>query len=150
MKKFRILITLCLTVLTLTVGISAEENLFVLDWSDLLTAEEESALNAFLGGISDEADANIIVATVDSLEGDSAQNFADNLYDAGLTYFGLMDGTEDGALLLVAMNERQWAISTAGYGIEDENGEPEVAEAETEDVFDFDVALDSLSGDFDE
>ena len=118
MKKFRILITLCLTVLTLTVGISAEENLFVLDWSDLLTAEEESALNALLGGISDEADANIIVATVDSLEGDSAQNFADNLYDAGLTYFGLMDGTEDGALLLVAMNERQWAISTAGYGIE--------------------------------
>ena len=118
MKKFRILITLCLTVLTLTVGISAEENLFVLDWSDLLTAEEESALNAFLGGISDEADANIIVATVDSLEGDSAQNFADNLYDAGLSYFGLMDGTEDGALLLVAMNERQWAISTAGYGIE--------------------------------
>ena len=57
MKKFRILITLCLTVLTLTVGISAEENLFVLDWADLLTAEEESALNAFLGGISDEADA---------------------------------------------------------------------------------------------
>ena len=41
-------------------------------------------------------------------------------------------------------------FAAAGYGIEDENGEPEVAEAEEEDVFDFDVALDSLSGDFDE
>jgi len=41
-------------------------------------------------------------------------------------------------------------FAAAGYGIEDENGEPEVAEAETEDAFDFDVALDSLSGDFDE
>ncbi len=43
-------------------------------------------------------------------------------------------------------------FAAAGYGIEDENGEPEVAmeEAEEEDVFDFDSALDNLSGDFDE
>ena len=43
-------------------------------------------------------------------------------------------------------------FAAAGYGIEDENGEPEVAmeETEEEDVFDFDSALDNLSGDFDE
>ena len=47
-------------------------------------------------------------------------------------------------------SDREFAA--AGYGIEDENGEPEVAmeEAEEEDVFDFDSALDNLSGDFDE
>ena len=42
-------------------------------------------------------------------------------------------------------------FAAAGYGIEDENGEPDVAmEEEEEDVFDFDSALDNLSGDFDE
>ena len=47
-------------------------------------------------------------------------------------------------------SDREFA--SAGYGIEDENGEPEVAmeETEEEDVFDFDSALDNLSGDFDE
>ncbi len=117
MKKFLTCIALCLCTLMLTVAISAEEDLFVLDWAELLSSEEESALNAFLAGVSEEAGANIIVASVESLEGDSAQNYADNLYDAGLAYFGLLDGTEDGALFLVAMNERQWAISTTGYGI---------------------------------
>ena len=42
-------------------------------------------------------------------------------------------------------------FAAAGYGIEDENGDPETVEAdEEEDVFDFDSALDNLSGDFDE
>ena len=41
-------------------------------------------------------------------------------------------------------------FAAAGYGIEDENGEPEVSDAEEEDIFDFDSALDNLSGDFDE
>ena len=42
-------------------------------------------------------------------------------------------------------------FAAAGYGIEDENGEPDVAmEEDEEDVFDFDSALDNLSGDFDE
>jgi len=41
-------------------------------------------------------------------------------------------------------------FAAAGYGIEDENGEPEVSDAAGEDVFDFDSALDNLSGDFDE
>lgn len=117
MKKLLTFFTLCLCILTLTAGVSAEENLFVLDWSDLLTDAEEADLNNHLAAISTENHANIVVATVDSLEGETAQNYADLLYETGLTYFGLMDGTEDGALLLVAMNERQWAISTSGYGI---------------------------------
>lgn len=117
MKKIILWLSVLLCTLVLAVGVSAEDSLFVLDWADLLTAEEETALNAYLAEISAENSANIIVAAVESTEGDSAQSFADNLYDAGLPYFGLPDGTEDGALFLVAMNEREWAISTSGYGI---------------------------------
>ena len=117
MKKWLICFVLCLCTLSLTVGVSAEEALFVLDWADLLTAEEESALNGTLAKISERNSANILVATVDSLEGDTSQNYADNLYYAALSYSGLMDGTEDGALFLIAMDEREWAITTIGYGI---------------------------------
>lgn len=117
MKKITLWFAVLLCTLVMAVGVSAEENLFALDWADLLTGEEETALNIYLAEISEKNSANILVATVDSTEGASAQSFADDLYDAGLSYFGLMDGTEDGALLLIAMNEREWAISTTGYGI---------------------------------
>ncbi|MBR4962126.1 MAG: TPM domain-containing protein [Clostridia bacterium] len=117
MKKFLLCVSVLLCTLALTVGTAAKELPFVADWADLLSDEEESALNAFLEEISEEAGANIIVAAVDSLEGTDAQTYADDLYDAGLTYMGLMDGTEDGALFLVAIQERQWAISTTGTGI---------------------------------
>ena len=116
MKKITVWLAVLLCTLGLTVSVSAED-IFVMDWADLLTDAEESALNAFLGGISEEAGANIVAASVDSLEGSSAQAYADDLYDTGLAYFGLGDGTEDGALFLIAMDERQWAVSTAGYGI---------------------------------
>ena len=53
MKKFLTCIALCLCTLMLTVAISAEEDLFVLDWAELLSSEEESALNAFLAGVSE-------------------------------------------------------------------------------------------------
>ena len=47
-------------------------------------------------------------------------------------------------------SDREFA--SAGYGIEDENGDPEVSDAgeDEEDVFDFDSAIDGLSEDFDE
>ena len=117
MRKITLWLSVLLCTVALAVSVSAEDALFVLDWADLLTDEEETVLNAHLAEISEKNSANIIVASVDSTEGADVQSFADDLYDAGLSYFGLLDGTEDGALLLVAMNERKWAISTAGYGI---------------------------------
>jgi len=87
---------------------------YVVDDADLLTPEEETSLEAFLTGVSDEAYADIVVLTVDSLEGQNAQAYADDYFD----YSGYGRGAEyDGALFLVAMEERQWAVSTSGYGI---------------------------------
>lgn len=87
---------------------------YVVDTADLLTPEEETSLEAFLTGVSDEAYADIVVLTVDSLEGKNAQAYADDYFD----YSGYGRGERyDGALFLIAMEERQWAISTSGYGI---------------------------------
>ena len=62
MKKITVWLAVLLCTLGLTVSVSAED-IFVMDWADLLTDAEESALNAFLGGISEEAGANIVAAS---------------------------------------------------------------------------------------
>ena len=117
MKRILLCLSVLLCMFALPVGISAEEALYMLDWADLLTEEEETELNGILAEISVAHSANIVAATVDSLEGADAQDYADNLYDTGLGYFGLQDGTEDGVLFLLAMDERQWAVTTTGFGI---------------------------------
>lgn len=104
-----LVLTLCLPA-----AVSAETLPLVADHGDLLTAEEEESLTAFLAGVSEDTDADIVVLTVDSLEGQNAQAYADDYFD----YSGYGRGAEyDGALFLVAMEERQWAVSTSGYGI---------------------------------
>ena len=52
----------------------------------------------------------IVIVTVNSLGGKSPRAFADDYYDHN-------GYREDGVLLLVAMNSRDYWISTSGYGI---------------------------------
>ena len=56
----------------------------------------------------------VVIVTVDSLEGQSAEARADDYFD----YNGYGYGPDnDGILFLLAMEEREWHISTTGYGI---------------------------------
>ncbi len=113
MKK-SIVCFIVLLCLLLPVGADMAAELLVMDYADLLTPEEEEALDAGLAQISGEIGADIVILTVDTLEGYSAQAYADDFYD----YNGYGQGADyDGALFLIAMEEREWAISTSGYGI---------------------------------
>lgn len=86
----------------------------LVDNADLLTDSEESALLGDLDEISERQQVDIVVVTVDSLEGASAMDYADDFFD----YNGYGFGSErDGILLLISMEERDWYISTSGYGI---------------------------------
>lgn len=106
MKKLTLWIVAVLTLSAMLLSVSAAENLLV-DNADLLTYQDASELLNTLETISSYHNADIAVVTVDSLYGDSAKEFADNYYDAN----GYAD---NGILLLVAMQERQWYISTCG------------------------------------
>lgn len=94
---------------------SAAGNLVRLaDMADLLSDSEESNLSYILDEISERQQVDIVVVTVDSLEGASAMEYADDFYD----YNGYGFGDErDGILLLVSIDERDWHITTKGYGI---------------------------------
>lgn len=52
------------------------------------------------------------IVTVNSLDGKTAQAYADDYYDYNGYGYGEND---DGILLLISMGERKWAISTYGY-----------------------------------
>lgn len=97
-------------------GIIPEERLLprLLDQADLLSEEEEAELLSSLDEISERQECDVVIATVNSLEGKTATAYADDLYD----YNGYGFGEErDGILLLISMETRSWAISTCGEGI---------------------------------
>lgn len=88
---------------------------YVVDNADLLTHTEENELSEKLQDISDELQFDVVVVTTNSTGSKTATEYADDYFD----YNGYGRGSNnDGALFLVDMGDRKWAISTSGYGIE--------------------------------
>lgn len=82
----------------------------MVDDAGLLTSTEEASLEATLSEISSRHDVDVVIVTVDSTNGDSPMDFADDYYDYG-------GYRPDGILLLISMEEGDWWVSTTGYGI---------------------------------
>lgn len=86
----------------------------LVDDADLLSDSEEGKLLATLDEISERQNCDVVVVTVDTIGDNTATEFADDFYD----YNGYGAGkNRDGILLLISMADRDWAISTCGYGI---------------------------------
>ena len=84
------------------------------DYADLLTSKEEEKLLALLNEISERQKCDVIIVTVPTLDGKTSMDYAHDFYD----YNGYGYGDEDsGILLLICPEERDWAISTYGFGI---------------------------------
>lgn len=118
MKIKKVLLSLLFTLLfcvTTTIPVFATSNLpRLVDNADLLTNKEESLLLSKLDEISDKHKVDIVVVTVNSLDGKSPMNYADDFYD----YNGYgFNESNDGILILVSMEDRDWWISTTGFGI---------------------------------
>ncbi len=86
----------------------------VQDNADLLTQEEQDTLLQELDEISQRQKMDIVIATTNSLDGKDVVAYADDLYDECDYGYGEQ---KDGVLLLISMEDRDWYISTCGYGI---------------------------------
>ena len=82
----------------------------LVDNADCLTDSEEKNVLSLLDEISTRQKMDLVIVTVPSLGGKTSEAYADDFYD----YNGY---SKDGILLLVAVESRDWAISTSGYGI---------------------------------
>ena len=112
MKKLFSVMLVLILVLSMTVSVSAATDQFVYDDAGLLTAEETASLTARLSQLSDTYDAQIVVATISSAQGNDVDAVLNHLYDnAGFGYGENLDGV----LLLICMDPREYRILSNGY-----------------------------------
>lgn len=104
-----LLILLCIPVLLIPTQASLL-GAQIIDSADLLSDQEMIELESRADSLMDKYGMDVVILTVDSLNGQSPQNKADNFYDEN----GYGD---NGVLFLLAMDEREWYISTCGDGI---------------------------------
>lgn len=115
MKRLLVIVSVCLLLLLpLSPAASAEANA-VVDEADLLTVQQEEDLAAQAQAIIDTYNMDVAIVIVPSLEGKSAQAYADDYYD----YNGYGIGEDySGVLFLLAINDREYTISTTGEAID--------------------------------
>lgn len=108
-----ILFALILCIVTVTSAFAADMPRLA-DNANLLTDSEQSELLALLDEISERQQADIVVVTTNTQDGKTPANYADDFYDDNGYGYG---DAYDGVLLLVSMEDRDWWISTCGYGM---------------------------------
>ena len=95
-----------------TEAVAKENEEFLYDEADLLTDSEETALVDKLTEVSHATNAQIVIATIASMDGGDIDSFVDYLYDS--MGFGYGEN-HDGVLLLVCMDPREYRILSNGY-----------------------------------
>lgn len=116
MKKIRgLMLALLLLLGCFSTVAYAENSDRVVDNADLLTDAEEASLEEQYTQIAEKYQYDIAVVTTNTLNGKSAQDYADDYYyDNGYGY----GESRDGLMLLVSMEDRDWHITTRGKGEE--------------------------------
>lgn len=99
----------------LALPVSATSDLpMVVDNAGLFSDSERSALEEKAQELRTEYEMDIVILTVDRLDGKTPQDYADDYYDDNGYGFGK---EYSGLLFLLAMEERDWYISTCGDAI---------------------------------
>ena len=109
-KKLTILLLCVLLFPCFLLPVSSQTIDYISDHGGLLFTEEIAALEEKAADIASAYNIAPVILTVDSLDGKSAQDYADDYYDNN-------GYQEDGVLFLLAMTEREWYISTSGMVI---------------------------------
>ena len=113
-KISMIFFALLLSVLTAVPALAESDYERFTDGAGLLTESEGQELLEQLDEISERQQVDVVVVTVNSLEGATPMEYADDFYDE----YGYGFGEEkDGILFLISMEERDWYMSTSGFGI---------------------------------
>lgn len=86
----------------------------LVDDAELLTETQQKQLLEKLDSISEARQMDVVVVTQYSLDGKTSTEYADDFFD----YNGYGYGEDhDGILLLIGMEDRDWAITTTGKAI---------------------------------
>lgn len=115
LKKFMFLV-MSVSIMSFFLGFSvgsAAGKSSVIDDAGLISASDEKKLSQKIKEIQKDK-FDVVILTVKSLDGKSAQDYADDYYDNN--DYGL-DDEKSGVLFLVSKGDRKYHISTKGAGI---------------------------------
>lgn len=115
------LVVLCVSLNTTVFAAgSSGVSIRLVDMADVLSESEEAAIGDDLDRVSERQQLDMVIVTVNHLDGESLMEYADDFYDEN--HYGFGSG-KDGVLYLVNVNNdgsyekgNSW-ISTTGYGI---------------------------------
>ena len=112
MRKF---ICAFITILTLVCPVYAsyDINSRVIDNAGLFSAEQSSDLKSRINNLIDQYNFDIVILTLNDLEGKGPRAYADDYFDYNGYGFG---PNRDGVLFLISMKDRDWYISASGSG----------------------------------
>ncbi len=114
-KSFERFATICRVYVEQSeLGEPYKNELRVVDRAGLIPDEKEQELLKKCDEISERQSVEVTIVTVNSIGGRTSREYADDYYD--YSGFGI-DDTRSGILLLISMENRDWAISTTGLGI---------------------------------
>ena len=114
MKKI-LAIVLCVLLLVPALAFAETDAPRVIDESGLLSETERQSLTETIDRIRTEQQFDVVVLIPKTLGFKSASEYADDYYDQHGYGYGIH---KDGILLLVCLEERDWATSTKGAGID--------------------------------
>lgn len=113
MKKLISLAFVVAMVLSISLSVFAETPR-VVDGADLISDSTAAELETKIAEIATTYNFDVVIVTENSIGDKTPTAYADDYFD----YNGYGYGeNRDGMLLLVAMDQRGWAISTRGYGL---------------------------------
>ena len=104
------ILTLFLMAVIPDVSFAAGSGSRVVDSAGLLTESQRNDLSNKLDNISSKYGVDVVIYTDTTLSGKTPQACADDFYDAG-------GYAADGIVFMLNMEDRDWAISTKGFGI---------------------------------
>ena len=116
MKKLISIILVFLLLASLCVCAAADSSVIplVVDKAGVLTSEQVDDLTQTASDLRNLYEIDVVIVVVTDLDGQSAQDYADDYYD----YNGYGVGDDySGMLLLIATESRDWWISTCGEAI---------------------------------
>lgn len=115
MKRLFTLLTLIILFCTfISFDSYASNKQRIVDNADLLTSSQEEELSKLIDEVSVNNKFDLVIVTIDSLEGKSAEAYADDYYD--YNGYGYSDNYSGALFLISTENKRH--ISTCGDGLE--------------------------------
>ncbi len=86
------------------------------DYANILNSQEESSLNLLLKELEDKTSAQVVLLTIETLDGDTIEDYAIRLTEQRDWKIGQKD-LDNGVILLVSIRERKLRLEV-GYGLE--------------------------------